>query len=68
MFDEDDIIITVTAEEFRAAYERRLTELGITENELLRQAASGNFDTHQIHMLWFIAGGWKNGKPIIVAE
>jgi hypothetical protein len=65
--NEDDIIIEVTEEEFRAAYERRLKELSITEDELLRQAAAGNFDTHQIRMLWFTVGGWKNGKPYIMA-
>ncbi|AYB70996.1 hypothetical protein SEA_YABOI_199 [Streptomyces phage Yaboi] len=62
-----DDLIEISDEEFRAAYQRRLKALGITEQDLLRQAAAGNFDTHQIRMLWFTVGGWKNGKPVVMA-
>lgn len=63
--ENDDFFIEVTHQEWREGYERRLKELNITEEELLRQASQGNFDTHQIHMLWFMVGGWKDGKPYI---
>lgn len=62
--NEEDIV-KVSSEEFRAAYKRRLKVLGITEEELLRQAADGNFKSHQIKGLWFAVGAWKNGKPYV---
>ncbi|MFJ3289958.1 hypothetical protein ACIPMW_32320 [Streptomyces sp. NPDC086669] len=54
---DDETVIIVTAEEFRAAAQQALDELGLTYAELEEQARSRDFSSAQAHALWVSIGG-----------
>ncbi|MFI9174856.1 hypothetical protein [Streptomyces lincolnensis] len=54
---DDDTVIVVTAEEFRAAAEQALSGLGLTYAELEEQARMRDFSSAQAHSLWVSIGG-----------
>ncbi len=54
---EDDIVIQVTPEEYDRAVQHALDELGITYEELERQARNRDFQSHQAQLLWVAIGG-----------
>ncbi|WP_405558952.1 hypothetical protein OHV08_33945 [Streptomyces canus] len=54
---DDETVIVVTAEEFRAAAQQALDELGLTYAELEEQARQRDFTSAQAHSLWVSIGG-----------
>lgn len=54
---DDETVIVVTAEEFRAAARRALDELGLTYAELEEQARKRDFTSAAAHALWVSIGG-----------
>ncbi|WP_225320658.1 hypothetical protein [Streptomyces luteolifulvus] len=54
---DDETVIVVSAEEFRAAAEQALDELGLTYAELEQQARQRDFSSAQAHALWVSIGG-----------
>lgn len=54
---DDETVIVVSAEEFRAAAEQALAELGLTYAELEEQASQRDFTSAQAHALWVSIGG-----------
>lgn len=54
---DDDAVIVVSAEEFQAAAQQALRELGLTYAELAEQASNRDFSSSQAHALWVSIGG-----------
>lgn len=54
---DDETVIVVTAEEFRASAEHALAELGLTYAELEEQARERDFTSARAHALWVSIGG-----------
>jgi hypothetical protein len=57
---DDDVIIELSAEEFRTAAQRALAELGLTYAELREQARRRDFSSAQAHVLWVSIGDTVN--------
>jgi hypothetical protein len=54
---DDDMVVELTSEEFRAAAKQALARLGLTYAELEAQARRRDFESSQAHMLWMAIGG-----------
>ncbi|MFF5341493.1 hypothetical protein ACFY4H_12335 [Streptomyces althioticus] len=54
---DDDVVIVISDEEYRAAAQQALGELGLTYAELEEQACTGYFTSAQAHALWVSIGG-----------
>lgn len=54
---DDDVLIVVSAEEFRESARRALEDLGLTYAELQQQAEERHFTSAQAHALWVSIGG-----------
>lgn len=54
---DDDVVIELTEEEFHAAAQRALDNLGLTYAELADQARRREFTSAQAHVLWTAIGG-----------
>ena len=55
-YEEDDVIV-ISEEDFRAAAVSALHALGLTYQELAGQARSGHFTSSAAHALWVSIGG-----------
>jgi hypothetical protein len=54
---DDDTVIVASEDEFLAAAEQALRDLGLTYAELSEQAAQGDFSSPAAHALWVSIGG-----------
>ena len=54
---DDDYLIVRTEEEWRAAANRSLQNLGLTFDELARQAKDDEFESIDAMKLWWVLGG-----------
>jgi hypothetical protein len=54
---DDETVIVVSEEEFRAAALQALAGLGLTYAELAEQARNRDFSSAQAHSLWVSIGG-----------
>ncbi|GED89350.1 hypothetical protein [Streptomyces sp. 6-11-2] len=54
---DDETVIIVSAEEFRAAARHALNDLGLTYAELEQQARERDFTSAAAHALWVSIGG-----------
>ena len=54
---DDEVVIEVTNEEFTAAAQRALDDLGLTYAELEAQARQRDFTSSRAHALWVAIGG-----------
>jgi hypothetical protein len=54
---DDETVIVVSEEEFRADAQRALAELGLTYAELEAQARNRDFTSARAHALWVSIGG-----------
>lgn len=54
---DDDLVITLSDDEFHAAASRALGDLGLTYAELEQQARDRDFSSAQAHALWVSIGG-----------
>ncbi|MEZ3182655.1 hypothetical protein KYY02_29550 [Streptomyces pimonensis] len=54
---DDETVIVVSAEDFRAAARQALDELGLTYAELEEQARERDFTSARAHALWVSIGG-----------
>lgn len=54
---EDDYVIVVSDDDYKAAAQRSLDELGISYAELREQAERGDFTSSKAHALWVSIGG-----------
>jgi hypothetical protein len=54
---DDDIVVELTPEEYEAAKNRALAQIGFTYEQLAEQAARHDFDSSQAQAVWSVIGG-----------